>query len=88
MLDEKTMEELVHKAVERVVSTQTAEEKTRYVEASRKELDRVANAAARARIWSGTATAWLGLDAASTSLASPDDEAGAPFRPRLQDVCC
>src|SRR5579862_4026833 len=41
VLDEKGLEDLMRKAVDRVVSTQTAEEKTRIVEESRKELDRL-----------------------------------------------
>src|SRR5262249_18870731 len=41
VLDEKGLEELMRKAVDRVVSTQTAEEKARIVEESRKELDRL-----------------------------------------------
>jgi chromosome segregation ATPase len=41
VLDEKAMEDLVRKAVDRVVSTQTADEKARFVEASRKELERL-----------------------------------------------
>jgi DNA repair exonuclease SbcCD ATPase subunit len=41
VLDEKTMEQIVRKAVDRVVSTQTAEEKARIVEESQKELDRL-----------------------------------------------
>lgn len=41
VLDEKGLEELMRKAVDRVVSTHTAEEKARIVEQSRKELDRM-----------------------------------------------
>jgi chromosome segregation ATPase len=41
VLDEKGLEELMRKAVDRVVSTQTAEEKARIVAESRKELDRL-----------------------------------------------
>ena len=41
VLDEKTMEEIVRKAVDRVVSTQTAEEKARIIQESQKELDRL-----------------------------------------------
>src|SRR5258707_231991 len=41
VLDEKTMEEIVRKAVDRVVSTQTAEEKEKFVAESKKELDRL-----------------------------------------------
>jgi hypothetical protein len=41
VLDEKGLEELMRKAVDRVVSSQTAEEKARIVEQSRKELDRL-----------------------------------------------
>jgi predicted nucleic acid-binding Zn-ribbon protein len=41
VLDEKGLEELMRKAVDRVVSSQTAEEKARIVEQSRKELDRM-----------------------------------------------
>jgi len=41
VLDERGLEELMRKAVDRVVSTQTAEEKTRIVAESRKELDRI-----------------------------------------------
>ena len=44
--------------------------------------------AARARIWGGTALAWLGLDASGQRTAANDDDDGAPFRPRLQDICC
>ncbi len=43
------------------------------------------DAAARARIWGGTAAAWLGLDQATTTLR---DDSGAPFRLRMRDVCC
>jgi hypothetical protein len=41
VLDEKGLHELMQKAVDRVVSTQTAEEKARIMEESRKELDRL-----------------------------------------------
>ncbi|MBV8879708.1 MAG: transposase [Planctomycetaceae bacterium] len=41
VLDEKGLEELMRRAVERVVSTQTAEEKSRIMAESRKELDRL-----------------------------------------------
>jgi predicted nucleic acid-binding Zn-ribbon protein len=41
VLDEKGLEELMRKAVDRVVNTQTAEEKARIVDESRKELDRL-----------------------------------------------
>jgi chromosome segregation ATPase len=41
VLDEKGLEELMRKAVDRVVNTQTAEEKSRIVAESRKELDRL-----------------------------------------------
>jgi len=41
VLDQKAMEEFIRKAVDRVVSTQTAEEKDRIVAESRKELDRL-----------------------------------------------
>ncbi len=41
VLDEKGLEELMRRAVDRVVSSQTAEEKARIVEQSRKELDRL-----------------------------------------------
>jgi len=41
VLDEKGLEDLMRKAVDRVVSSQTAEEKARIVEESRKELDRL-----------------------------------------------
>jgi DNA repair exonuclease SbcCD ATPase subunit len=41
VLDQKAMEEFIRKAVDRVVSTQTAEEKERIVAESRKELDRL-----------------------------------------------
>ena len=44
---------------------------------------------ARARIWGGTAAAWLGLDT-SSPVADDGDGAGRfGDRPmRLQDVCC
>jgi DNA repair exonuclease SbcCD ATPase subunit len=41
VLDEKGLQELMQKAVDRVVSTQTAEEKARIMEESRRELDRL-----------------------------------------------
>ena len=41
VLDQKAMEEFIRRAVDRVVSTQTAEEKERIVAESRKELDRL-----------------------------------------------
>jgi hypothetical protein len=41
VLDQKAMEEFIRKAVDRVVSTQTAEEKERIFAESRKELDRL-----------------------------------------------
>jgi len=41
VLDQKAMEEFIRKAVDRVVSTQTAEEKERIIAESRKELDRL-----------------------------------------------
>jgi hypothetical protein len=41
VLDQKAMEEFIRKAVDRVVSTQTAEEKERIYAESRKELDRL-----------------------------------------------
>ena len=41
VLDEKTMEEIVRKAVDRVASTRTAEEKDRIIAESQKELDRL-----------------------------------------------
>ena len=47
------------------------------------------DAAARARIWGGTAAAWLGLgDAAAATTSSRSDDEGKPFRPRLQDISC
>lgn len=51
VLDEKGLEELMRKAVERVVSTQTAEEKAKIIADSRKELDKLMKAhnAARSR---------------------------------------
>ncbi len=41
VLDQKAMEEFIRRAVERTVSTQTAEEKARIIEQSQKELDRL-----------------------------------------------
>ena len=41
VLDQKAMEEFIRRAVDRVVSTQTAEEKARIIEQSQKELDRL-----------------------------------------------
>lgn len=41
VLDERVLEEIVRKAVDRVVSSQTAEEKARIYEESRKELERL-----------------------------------------------
>jgi hypothetical protein len=41
VLDQKAMEEFIRRAVDRVVSTQTAEEKQRIIEQSQKELDRL-----------------------------------------------
>ena len=44
------------------------------------------DAAARAQIWSGTASAWLGLGDTPTADADDEDRGGAPLR--LRDICC